>query len=70
VHCIPCEGGCALPGADKQKPYAVKCGQGQGKTIIDVIRDFLRKSPMSKLQILFQLKFPRCICFPIRSQSG
>jgi hypothetical protein len=39
-------GGCALPGGDMQKPYAPKCGQG--KTKIDLFRDFLQK-PMSKL---------------------
>jgi hypothetical protein len=40
-------GSCALPGADMQKPYIPKCGQG--KTKIDLFRDFLQKSPMSKL---------------------
>jgi hypothetical protein len=36
-------GGCALPGADIQKPYAPKCGKR--KTKIDLFRDFLQKSP-------------------------
>jgi hypothetical protein len=40
-------GGCELPGADMQKPYAPK--YGQGKTKIDLFRDFFQKSPMSKL---------------------
>jgi hypothetical protein len=40
-------GGCALPGADMQKPYAPKCEQG--KTKIDQFRDFFTKSPLSKL---------------------
>jgi hypothetical protein len=40
-------GGCALPGEDMQKPYASKCRQGKRK--IDLFRDFLQKSPMSKL---------------------
>jgi hypothetical protein len=40
-------GGCALPGADMQKPYASKCGQGKIK--IDLFRDFLQKLPISKL---------------------
>jgi hypothetical protein len=41
-------GGCALPG-NVQKTYAPK--SGQGKTKIDLFRDFftLQKSPMSKL---------------------
>jgi hypothetical protein len=39
-------GGCTLPGGDMQKPYAPKCGQG--KTKIDLFRDFLQKPPMSK----------------------
>jgi hypothetical protein len=52
-------GGCELPGADMQKPYAPE--YGQGKTKIDLFREFLQKSPMSKLSILFQLKFPQCI---------
>jgi hypothetical protein len=34
-------GGYAFPGADIQKPYTPKCGQG--KTIIDLFRDFLQK---------------------------
>jgi hypothetical protein len=34
-------GGCALPGGDMQKPYAPKCGQG--KTQIDLFRDFFTK---------------------------
>jgi hypothetical protein len=33
--------GCALPGADMQKPYASKCGQGKIK--IDLFRDFFTK---------------------------
>jgi hypothetical protein len=33
-------GGCALPGADMQKPYTPK--HGQGKTKIDLFRDFLQ----------------------------
>jgi hypothetical protein len=37
-------GGCALPGADMQKPYAPKCGQA--KTKIDMFRDFLQKSKL------------------------
>jgi hypothetical protein len=41
-----------------QKPYAPK--YRQGKTKIDLFRDFLQKSPRSKLGILFQLKFPHC----------
>jgi hypothetical protein len=41
-----------------QKPDAPK--YGQRKTKIDLFRDFLQKSPMSKLRILFQLKFPHC----------
>jgi hypothetical protein len=45
-----------------QKPYAPKCRQG--KTKIDLFRDFLQKSSMSKLRILFQLKFPHCIHSP------
>jgi hypothetical protein len=45
-------------GGDVQKPYAPKFRQG--KTKIDLFRDFLRKSPTSKLCILFQLKFPHC----------
>jgi hypothetical protein len=40
-------GGCELPGADMQKPYAPK--YGQGKTKINLFRDFFQKSPMSKL---------------------
>jgi hypothetical protein len=40
-------GGGALPGADIQKPYAPKCGKR--KTKIDLFRDFLQKSPISKL---------------------
>jgi hypothetical protein len=40
-------GGCELPGADMQKPYAPKFGQE--KTKIDLFRDFLQKLPMSKL---------------------
>jgi hypothetical protein len=40
-------GGCELPGADLQKPNAPKCGQG--KTKIDLFRNFLQKLPMSKL---------------------
>jgi hypothetical protein len=40
-------GGCELPGADMQKPHTPKCGQG--KTKIDLFRDFLQKSSMSKL---------------------
>jgi hypothetical protein len=36
-------GGCALPGADMQKPYASECGQGKIKI------DFLQKLPISKL---------------------
>jgi hypothetical protein len=39
--------GCALPGGDMRKPYAPKFGQG--KTKIDLSRDFLQKAPMSKL---------------------
>jgi hypothetical protein len=27
-------GGCALPGADMQKPYASKCGQGKIKIVL------------------------------------
>jgi hypothetical protein len=53
-------GGCALPGADIQKPYTSKCGEGKIK--IDLFRYFLQKLPISKLRILFQLKFPACIC--------
>jgi hypothetical protein len=52
-------GDCALSGGDMQNPYTPKCGQG--KTKIDIFRDFLQKPPMSKLWILFQLKFPHCI---------
>jgi hypothetical protein len=44
---IKIRGGCALPGGDMQKPYAPKCGQG--KTKIDLFRDFSQKPPMSKL---------------------
>jgi hypothetical protein len=40
-------GGCALPGADMQKPYASECGQGKIK--IDMFRYLLQKSPISKL---------------------
>jgi hypothetical protein len=40
-------GDCALSGGDMQNPYTPKCGQG--KTKIDIFRDFLQKSPMSKL---------------------
>jgi hypothetical protein len=40
-------GCCELPAADMQKPYAPK--YGQGKTKIDLFRDFLQKSPMSKI---------------------
>jgi hypothetical protein len=40
-------GRCALPGGHKQKSYAPK--YGQGKTILDLFRDFLEKTPMSKL---------------------
>jgi hypothetical protein len=40
-------GGCELPGADMQKPYAPKYGQGKIK--IDLFRDFLQKSRMAKL---------------------
>jgi hypothetical protein len=36
-------GGCALPGADMQKPYASKYGQGKIK--MDLFRDFLQKLP-------------------------
>jgi hypothetical protein len=39
-------GGCALPGGDMQKPYAPQCGQG--KTKIELFRDFYTKKPMSK----------------------
>jgi hypothetical protein len=35
-------GGCALAGADKQKPYAPKCGQG--KTMIDLFLAFMYKN--------------------------
>jgi hypothetical protein len=35
-------GGCELPGADIQKPYTSK--YGQGKTKINLFRDFLQKS--------------------------
>jgi hypothetical protein len=38
-------GGCELPEADTQKPYTPK--YGQGKTKIDLFRDFLQKLPMS-----------------------
>jgi hypothetical protein len=58
VHCIPCEVGvqtrcrchlplhlkkksCALPEADMQQPYMPK--YGQGKTKIDLFRDFFTK---------------------------
>jgi hypothetical protein len=34
-------GGCALLRGDVQKPYAPKCGQG--KTKIDLFRDFFTK---------------------------
>jgi hypothetical protein len=34
-------------GADMQKPYTSKCGQGKIK--IDLFRDFLQKMPISKL---------------------
>jgi hypothetical protein len=34
-------GGCALPGADMQKPYASKCGQGKIK--IGLFREFFTK---------------------------
>jgi hypothetical protein len=34
-------GGCELPRADMQKPYTPKCGQG--KTKIDLFRDFFTK---------------------------
>jgi hypothetical protein len=40
-------GGSALPGADMQKPYDSKYGQGKIK--IDLFRDFLQKLPISKL---------------------
>jgi hypothetical protein len=40
-------GSCALPGGYMQKPYTPKCGQG--KTKIDLFRDFLQNVPMSKL---------------------
>jgi hypothetical protein len=40
-------GSCAFPGGDMQKPYVPKCEQG--KTKIDLFRDFLQKPPMSKL---------------------
>jgi hypothetical protein len=40
-------GDCALSGGDMQNPYTPKCGQG--KTKIDIFRDFLQKPPMSKL---------------------
>jgi hypothetical protein len=50
-HNLPFEkkvrGGCELPEADTQKPYTPKCGQG--KTKIDLFRDFLQNLPMSKL---------------------
>jgi hypothetical protein len=36
-------GDCELPAADMQKPYTPK--YGQGKTKIDLFRDFLQKSP-------------------------
>jgi hypothetical protein len=49
-------GGCAHLGADIQKPYAPKYRQRKIK--IDLLRDFLQKSAMPKLLILFQLKFP------------
>jgi hypothetical protein len=42
-----------------EKPSTPKCVQE--KTKIDLFRDFLQKPPMSKLRILFQLKFPQCI---------
>jgi hypothetical protein len=38
-------GGWTLPGGDMQKPYAPK--YEQGKTKIDLFRDFLQKSPMN-----------------------
>jgi hypothetical protein len=37
-------GGWELPGADLQKPIAPKCGQG--KTKIDLFRDFVQISPI------------------------
>jgi hypothetical protein len=40
-------GGCALPGGDMQKPYGPK--YGQGKTKIDLFRNFLQKPHLSKL---------------------
>jgi hypothetical protein len=45
-------GGCELPGADMQKPYAPK--YGQEKTKIDLFRDFLQKSST----ICFKIKNP------------
>jgi hypothetical protein len=47
IFFFKCKGVCKLPGADMQKPYAPKCGQGKIK--IDLFRDFLQKLPMSKL---------------------
>jgi hypothetical protein len=54
-------GGCELPGADMQKPYAPKFGQE--KTKIDPFWDFLQKSPMSKLCILFRNNITRLSIF-------
>jgi hypothetical protein len=46
-----------------QKLFASKCGQEKIK--IDLFRDFLQKLPISKLLILFQLKFPLCITLDV-----
>jgi hypothetical protein len=40
-------GCCALPEGDMQKPYVSKCRQG--KTKINLFRDFLQKQPNTKL---------------------
>jgi hypothetical protein len=66
VRCILCQvvrGGCALPGVDMQKPYASKCGQG--KTKIDLFRDFYKNHLNQSYEFLFQLEFPHRILWTV-----
>jgi hypothetical protein len=44
-------GGLALPGANKQKPYAAKCGQR--KTMTDLFRVFFTKAIPVKVSTLY-----------------
>jgi hypothetical protein len=47
-------GDCKLPGADMQKPYAPKCGQG--KTKIDLFRDFFTKTIYAQVRNFIPVK--------------